>query len=197
VLAGAGGVSSGFVAGRQWAATPTAVSQRTTCGTPSQSSIRECRFATPRASGTRPGACGSLDPHGSSKHAALPLSRPSRRLHRPPHLFPVGREAGETAVTPALWPRRSATGRARDTWFGTPGVTPTDAAAAAPLPRRGSTLAWPTGWSAPPLARFTPAASRRAAVSAPATRLPVVVHCRSVRLARGTDGYERVPGALM
>jgi hypothetical protein len=59
--------------------------------------------------------------------------------------------------------------------FGTPGVTPTDGATAARLPRGCSTLAPPTGRSALPLARFTPGASRRAAVSPPSTRLLVLV----------------------
>ena len=63
--------------------------------------------------------------------------------------------------------------------IGTPGVTPTDAATATRLPRRCSTLAPPTGRSAPPLARFTPAASTRAAVSTPSTRLPVLVRFSS------------------
>lgn len=54
-------------------------------------SPRPASVASPWTSGTRPGTCGSLDPHGSSKHAALPLSWPSRHLPRPPHLFPVGR----------------------------------------------------------------------------------------------------------
>jgi Transposase DDE domain len=63
--------------------------------------------------------------------------------------------------------------------FGTPGVTPTDGATAARLPRGCSTLAPPTGRSALPLARFTPGASRRAAVSPPSTRLLVLVHLGS------------------
>jgi hypothetical protein len=62
-----------------------------------------------------------------------------------------------------------------DTCFGTPGVAPTDAATAAGLPGRRSTLARLTGWSAPPLARLTPAASRRAAVPAPWSGLSVLV----------------------
>ena len=58
---------------------------------------------------------------------------------------------------------------------GTPGPTPTHAATAAALPGRSALRRRRPGRSAPPLARFTPAASRRAAVSAPSTRLPVLV----------------------
>jgi hypothetical protein len=54
-----------------------------------------------------------------------------------------------------------------------PGVTRTDPATAAPMPKRCSTPEALTGWSARPLARFTPAASTRAAASPLATRLPV------------------------
>ena len=43
------------------------------------------------------------------------------------------------------------------------------------MPQRCSTPEALTGWSARPLARFTPAASTRAAVSPLATRLPVLV----------------------
>jgi hypothetical protein len=62
-----------------------------------------------------------------------------------------------------------------DDCFGTPGVTRTDPATAAPMPQRCSTPQALPGWSARPLARFTPAASTTAAVSTLATRLPVLV----------------------
>jgi hypothetical protein len=62
-----------------------------------------------------------------------------------------------------------------DDCFGTPGVTRTDPATAARMPQRCSTPEALTGWSARPLARFTPAASTRAAASTLATRLPVLV----------------------
>jgi hypothetical protein len=57
----------------------------------------------------------------------------------------------------------------------TPGVTPTNAATLARLPRQCSTSAPPTGRSAPSIAGSRLAASRRAAVSAPSSRLPVLV----------------------
>lgn len=74
---------------------------------------------------------------------------------------------------------------------GTQGVTPTDAATAAPC-RRCSTLAPPTGRSAPPSARFTPAASRRAALSAPSTRLPVRAKAEAEDLAQAARSAPQV-----
>jgi hypothetical protein len=52
---------------------------------------RPASVASPRASRTRPRACRSLNPRGSSKRATRTLSWPSRRRQRPSHLFPVGR----------------------------------------------------------------------------------------------------------
>ena len=117
----------------------------------------------------------------ASRRRLLPHYRASKRDHPRDREFRDGRHAR------ALENRRPAAafgGRdsldhsnqaaSRDC-FGTPGVTPTDGATAARLPRGCSTLAPPTGRSALPLARFTPGASRRAAVSPPSTRLLVLV----------------------
>jgi hypothetical protein len=74
--------------------------------------------------------------------------------------------------------------RSRGYRVGTRRATPTDAATAARLPGRCSTPAPPTDRPTPPLARLTPAASKRAAVSGPSTRLPVLVQ---------SDSGENVP----
>jgi hypothetical protein len=63
----------------------------------------------------------------------------------------------------------------------------TDAAAAAPLPARCSTLATPTDTSAPPLARTRALARTRGAVWTSSTRLPVLVrsgHVSSCKAGR-------------
>jgi hypothetical protein len=74
-----------------------------------------------------------------------------------------------------------------DLWSGTPGVTPTYPATAAPWPRRWSTLAPPAGlWPAPPLASFALAARTRAAAPAPWTTLP--------ELVQGSHPAEDLPG---
>jgi hypothetical protein len=73
-------------------------------------------------------------------------------------------------------------------------LRPTDAAAAAPLPARCSTLAPPTDTSAPPLARTRALASTRGAVWTPSTRLPVLVHLdHAVRLGAGWRGTAGLP----
>ena len=78
---------------------------------------------------------------------------------------------------------------------GTPGVTPTHAATAAALPGRSALWRRRPGRSAPPLARFTPAASTGAAVSAPSTRLPVLVQGSDA--AHATRLLARSAGSLL
>jgi hypothetical protein len=80
--------------------------------------------------------------------------------------------AGPASTSPRL--RKAAPWFATVPRSGTPGVTPTDPATVA-LPRRRALWRRRPGRSAPLLARFTLAASRRAAVSAPSTRLPLLV----------------------
>jgi hypothetical protein len=120
----------------------------------------------------------------ASRRRLLPHYRASKRDHPRDRDFRDGRHARmlENRRPAAAFGGRDSLDRSNQAasrdCFGTPGVTPTDGATAARLPRGCSTLAPPTGRSALTLARFTPGASRRAAVSPPSTRLLVLVQGR-------------------
>ena len=150
----------------------------------------------------RPGGAAPEDCESGARGAAG---------YRPGRVATVRRPPRSTAPSVTEQPRRPSRpgcSSRRQTAVSAPGSSRADAAAAERQESRGLTRQRlplcpddaalrrrPRAGSAPPLARFTPAASRRAAVSAPSTRLPVLVQGSDA--SNATKLLARSPGSRL